>query len=184
MDLGSNEHRQPDAREEPWLPNFDWLTDDLAVGGCFPIERAEELARDHRIGAIVDLREEDCDDQTRLRAAGIDFLHLPTPDLHPASAAMLERGVRFVCEHIAAADKVLIHCQHGIGRSALLSLCVLVEQGREPLDALSHAKDVREIISPSRMQYDGWVQWLNTRGKTAPDYHAFGCIAYRHLAKS
>jgi predicted protein tyrosine phosphatase len=182
MGSASAECSPKTAGQEPWEPNFDWLTSALAVGGCFPIERAEELARDHGIGAIVDLREEDCDDAERLRAAGIVFLHLPTPDLRPASAEMLERGVRFVREHLAAGDKVLIHCQHGIGRSALLSLCVLVDQGMEPLDALSHAKGVRELISPSRMQYDGWARWLRTRGKTAPDYHAFGCIAYRHLA--
>ena len=182
MGFASAERPPPRAGEEPWRPNFDWLTGALAVGGCFPIERAEELARDHGIRAIVDLREEDCDDSGRLRAAGIDFLHLPTPDLHPASVERLERGVRFVREPIAGGHKVLIHCQHGIGRSALLSLCVLVEQGLEPLDALAHAKDARELISPSRMQYEGWAQWLRTRGKTAPDYHRFGCIAYRHLA--
>ena len=168
--------------EPAWTPDFHWLTESLAVGGCFPIDRAGELASAHGIGAVVDLRQEDCDDEERLRAAGIDFLHLPTPDLEPASAAMLERGVGFAREHIRRGDKVLIHCQHGIGRSALLSLCVLVEEGWEPLQALSHAKDVREAVSPSHSQYRGWSDWLSSRGKAAPDYHTFGCIAYRHLA--
>jgi protein-tyrosine phosphatase len=165
-----------------WTPDFHWLTDSLAVGARFPAERADELARDHGIAAIVDLREEDRDDEPRLRAAGIDFLHLPTPDLEPASVDMLERGVRFAREHIVRGNKVLIHCQHGIGRSALLSLCVLVEEGWEPLDALRHAKDARELVSPSHAQYRGWAEWLRSRGKVAPDYHTFGCIAYRHLA--
>ena len=164
-----------------WRPNFRWLTETLAVGGCFPIERADELAREHAVGAIVDLRQEDCDDHVRLRAAGIDFLHLPTPDLHPTSVGMLDRGVDFVSEHIRQGNKVLIHCQHGIGRSALLALCVMVDQGWDPLEALSHAKNVRESVSPSRSQYDGWAEWLASRGKAAPDYHTFGCIAYRHL---
>ena len=168
--------------EARWTPDFHWLTDDLAVGACFPIECAAELASEHGIGAVVDLRQEDCDDEERLRAAGIGFLHLPTPDLEPASADMLERGVRFARAHIARGHKVLIHCQHGIGRSALLSLCVLVEQGWEPLDALAHAKDVREAVSPSHSQYEGWADWLRSRGKAVPDYHTFGCIAYRHLA--
>ncbi|HEX8841967.1 MAG TPA: hypothetical protein VF757_06670, partial [Sphingomicrobium sp.] len=72
--------------------------------------------------------------------------------------------------------------QGGIGRSALLALCVLVDLGFEPLDALSHAKDRREAVSPSLDQYQGWARWLEGRGKPAPDYHSFGCIAYRHLA--
>lgn len=166
-----------------WQPDFHWLTDELAVGGCFPAERTPELACNHGIGAIVDLREEASDDAEQLGAAGIDFLHLPTPDLEPASAEMLEQGVRFARDHIDRGRKVLIHCQHGIGRSALLSLCVLVDQGMEPLEALKRAKDSRERVSPSLSQYRGWAKWLASRGKAAPDYHTFGCIAYRHLAK-
>jgi predicted protein tyrosine phosphatase len=165
-----------------WQPDFHWLTERLAVGGCFPMERAGELAERHGIGAIVDLRLEDCDDEERLRAVGIDFLHLPTPDLEAATPQMLDQGVAFAARHLDHGRRVLIHCQHGIGRSALLALCVLVDQGWEPLAALEHAKDRRARVSPSRLQYDGWAGWLASRGKVAPDYHSFGCIAYRHLA--
>jgi hypothetical protein len=59
---------------------------------------------------------------------------------------------------------------------------VLVDRGWQPLDALMHAKDRREIVSPSRSQYEGWAAWLRSRGLHAPDYHTFSCIAYRHLA--
>ena len=170
------------AGEAEWQPDFHWLTEHLAVGGCIPIERAEQLRSEHGIGAIIDLREEDRDDEEQLRAAGIAFLHLPTPDLQPASTDMLDRGVAFAREQMDEANKVLIHCQHGIGRSALLSLCVLVDLGREPLEALLLAKNAREVVSPSLSQYQGWAEWLRSRGKTAPDYHTFGCIAYRHLA--
>ena len=167
---------------DAWRPDFQWLTDDVAVGGCFPMEQAAELAAAHGIGAVVDLRAEDCDDEAVLREAGIEFLHLPTPDLEPARHEHLEAGVAFVREHVGRGDKVLIHCQHGIGRSALLALCVLVDEGWAPLEALSHAKSRREIVSPSRAQYEGWAAWLRARGIAPPDYHSFGCIAYRHLA--
>src|SRR4051812_21827676 len=82
--------------DRDWEPNFHWLTEQLALGGCFPIDRAPDLAQAHGIGAIVDLRQEACDDEDRLRAVGIDLLHLPTPDLEPASYEQLERGVEFV----------------------------------------------------------------------------------------
>ena len=165
-----------------WAADLHWLTDHLALGGCFPMDRARELAATHGIRAVVDLRQESRDDDACLNAAGIDFLHLPTPDLEPAPVEMLDRGVEFVRKHVAAREPVLVHCQHGIGRSALLALCVLVAEGWEPLDALGHAKDVRAVVSPSRSQYEGWAAWLASRGKQAPDYHNFGCIAYRHLA--
>ena len=174
-----------DARNdtaEAWIANFDWITDTLAVGGCFPIERAAELALEHGIGAVIDLRQEACDDEAELAGAGLAFLHLPTPDLDPVSVPMLDSGVAFASDRIAAGDKLLIHCQHGIGRSALLALCIMVDQGWEPLAALSQAKDRRAAISPSPSQYQGWVRWLEHRGKAAPDFHAFGCIAYRNTA--
>jgi protein-tyrosine phosphatase len=165
--------------------SFDlhWLTDQLAVGASFPMEHASSLADAHGISAVVDLREEDCDDEARLRSAGIDFLHLPTPDQMSPSHATLERGVEFARNHIARGNRVLIHCQGGIGRSPLLALCVLADLGFDPLDALAHAKDCREAVSPSYDQYLGWARWLERRGQVAPDYHTFGCIAYRHLAQ-
>lgn len=165
-----------------WTPDFHWVTDGVAIGGCFPGDRAAELATAYGIRGVVDLRAEESDDETSLRRAGIEFLHLPAPDMEPARHEQLEAGVAFVREHLALGGKVLIHCQHGIGRSALLALCVLVDQGWEPLAAVEHAKDRREQLSPSRSQFDGWADWLRSRGLVAPDYHAFGCIAYRRLA--
>ena len=165
-----------------WEPDFHWLSEQLALGSRFPMEHAGQLAEHHGIGAVVDLRAEECDDELALHAAGMDLLHLPTPDLEPATHEHLERGVSFVRERLERGEKVLIHCQHGIGRSALLALCVLVDQGWEPLDALVHAKNRRWAVSPSQSQYEGWATWLRARGVTPPDYHTFGCIAYRHLA--
>jgi hypothetical protein len=167
-----------------WQPDFDWLTDELAVGGRFPMPRAVDLARDHSVRAIVDLREEDCDDASLLAASGIAFMHLPTTDMFGCATDTLDRGVAFARGHIDRGERVLIHCQHGIGRSALLALCVLVDLGFEPLAALTLAKDRRAKVSPSLHQYQGWVEWLRSRRITPPDYHSFGCIAYRHLAGS
>jgi predicted protein tyrosine phosphatase len=175
------EEDDPSAVE--WSPDFHWLTKQLALGARFPMERAGHLADLHGITAVVDLRAEACDDEAALNAAGIELLHLPTPDLEPATHDHLERGVAFVRERLDRGDKVLVHCQHGIGRSALLALCVLVDQGWQPLDALAHAKDRRAVVSPSQSQYDGWAGWLRERGAPVPDYHSFGCIAYRHLVK-
>jgi hypothetical protein len=179
------EHEEDRAREDAvdeWNPDFHWLTEHVAVGACFPMSHAARLAGEHGISAVVDLREEDCDDEAKLSAVGIALLHLPTPDMEPASPEMLDRGVEFVMQRVRCGEKVLIHCQHGIGRSALLALCVLVDRGWAPLEALRHAKGRREILSPSRAQYEGWAAWLRERGIAAPDYYSFGCIAYRHLA--
>ncbi|HEX3699832.1 MAG TPA: dual specificity protein phosphatase family protein [Phenylobacterium sp.] len=166
-----------------WRPDLDWISEDLAVGGCFAPGRAAALAGRHGIGAVVDVRVEACDDPEELAACGISFLHLPTEDLQGVSQPMLDEGVAFARQMAAEKRKLLIHCTHGIGRSATLALCVLADLGLDPLDALRLAKDARSKVSPSLAQYDAWAAWLRRRrpGAAVPDYHAFGCIAYRHL---
>jgi hypothetical protein len=169
---------------DDWTPNFSWILPDLAVGGSFPIERAGCLAREHGVGAVVDLRQEACDDASALEACGVRFLHLPTEDMTGVSQPMLDEAVDFARAAEADGLRTLIHCQHGIGRSALAALCVMGDRGMAPLEALSLAKDQRALISPSRAQYNAWAAWLARHGLArAPSYHAFGMIAYRHLAQ-
>jgi protein-tyrosine phosphatase len=185
--------RQGDAIETglhgAWQPNLSWITDHLAVGGRFPTERTEHLARVLRIRAVIDLRREDRDDETILTHHGIAFLHLPTDDHGAVTPAMIEDGVGFARPYLQRGGRVLVHCEHGIGRSATLALCIMVDAGFAPLDALALAKDRRALVSPSPAQYTCWTQWLSRRPEarqglwTNPSFNAFKAIAYRHLAQ-
>jgi len=161
--------------------DLSWITPALAVGGCFAREVSESLAREHGIRAVVDLRAEDRDEEALLRRHGIELLHLPTVDHCAVAPRMLRDGVAFATRHRDGGGRVLIHCQHGIGRSALLALCVLVERGHAPLAALELAKTKRARVSPSPAQYEAWAAWLRERGEAVPDFDTFAAIAYRHL---
>ena len=163
--------------------DFDWLLDDVAVGGPLPEPDACGAARRRGFGAVIDVRSEAADRSAAFTAAGLAFLHLPTVDLGAVSAPMLDVGVGFARSAAASGRRLLIHCQHGIGRSALVALCVLVDRGDAPLVALRRAKDARERISPSPPQYDAWAAWLRRRDPAAavPPFDAFAEIAYRHL---
>lgn len=162
----------------------------LFVGAAFPCEAVPCIASVYGVSAVVDLREEACDDGDALARHGVALLHLPTPDLAPASQPMLRRGVAFVLPRLEAGETVLIHCQHGIGRSALLALCVMVARGMAPLDALAQAKARREIVSPSPQQFEGWREWLEDHARGAgvfwrpPSFDEFAAIAYRHLTSA
>jgi protein-tyrosine phosphatase len=170
---------------DPWVPNLSWIQPDLAVGGSFPGDQASCLAKDHGVGAVIDLRDEACDEQHALQAHGLTFLHLPTPDMTGASQPMLDAAAGFARAARREGRRLLIHCEHGIGRSATAALCVLVDRGLSPLDALRLAKARRALISPSRSQYEAWVTWLARHGvRAAPTYHEFGVVAYRRLANS
>jgi protein-tyrosine phosphatase len=173
--------------------DVSWITDTLAIGGSFAPNQTELLARDHAIAAVVDVRGEACDDEGLLAKYGIELLHLPTMDFEPITPRLLERGLAFVNAHLDAQHRVLVHCGRGIGRSALLGLCVLVERGYPPIGALALAKTRRVQVSPSRAQYDAWIAWLTTwreqHGATwvIPSFDQLKAIAYargRHVPAS
>jgi hypothetical protein len=130
---------------------------------------------------------EACDDEHLLREHGITLLHLPTEDLGAVSQPMLEEGVRWVTKHLERGHKVYIHCEHGVGRSATLALCVLVAGGEPPLEALERAKQARWQVSPSPEQLEafmGWAEaWRARHGLawSVPGFEALARIAYRHL---
>jgi Dual specificity phosphatase, catalytic domain len=143
--------------------DLDWVTPHLAVGGRFPIDAAEHLARKLGVRHVVDLRVEACDDDKVLREQGIELLHLPTRDTCGVSVPMLDEGVAWVGEKLDRGLSVYVHCEHGVGRSALLALCVLVARGDSPLQALARAKGARRKVSPSLEQLHAFRVWLSLR---------------------
>jgi predicted protein tyrosine phosphatase len=159
----------------------------LAVGASYPMEAAARLAAEHGIARVVDVRVEACDDEEILRIHGIRLLHLPTEDTRAVSQRMLRDGAAFVAEALDAGESVLVHCQYGIGRSALVALCALVHRGAPPLGALEAAKRARPVISPSPDQLEAFrrfaahVKAERGAGWEVPSLQALGEIAWRHL---
>jgi predicted protein tyrosine phosphatase len=167
-------------RQAPAL-DLVWIVPDLAVGGAPAPGAAARLAGEHGVGHVVDMRAEACDDRAELAAAGLSFLHLPTEDHHAPAQAQLDAGAAFARSARREGSRLLIHCQHGIGRSATLALCILVERGMDPLAALARAKARRPAVSPSPAQYQAWAAWIRRRALQAPSFDAFKAIAYHHL---
>lgn len=157
--------------------NWSRITPDLLVGGeVWPEEWPTLVAEG--VAAVIDLRDEAVDDAGALAALGLAFLHLPTPDHHPPSPQALDAGVAFAR---GTSGPVLVHCREGVGRSAVLALCVLADAGEAPLAALERAKAARWQVSPSPAQYEAWAAWLRARGVAPPGFDAFAAVAYRHL---
>jgi predicted protein tyrosine phosphatase len=167
--------------------DLHFLSPGLAVGARFPMDAAPRLASEHGIGRVVDVRVEDRDDEARLRIHGIRLLHLPTRDTRAISQRRLQRGVAFATEGLDRGEGVLIHCQYGIGRSALLALCVLVERGEPPLAAMERAKAARPVVSPSPEQLEALIAFsARVRVERAaswrvPTVEELGAVAWRHL---
>ncbi|MBX5483121.1 MAG: dual specificity protein phosphatase family protein [Myxococcaceae bacterium] len=162
--------------------DLDFLTPALAVGGRYEPQSCATLVQTHGIRRVVDVRLEACDDADLLRQHGIELLHLPTPDGEAVPPALLDAGVDWVNAQIDAGHRVYVHCEHGIGRSAVVALCVLCSRGLEPLEALRTAKRARWRISPSPEQLEGFTAWCRRRLQIAvPGFDALAHIAYAHL---
>jgi protein-tyrosine phosphatase len=160
--------------------DLSWVTSRLAVGGYFDMEDAALLARDLGIDRVVDLRNECCDDEEILRRHGVVLLKLPTEDRCAVSQEKLDEGVAWVEAQLGAGRRVFIHCHHGIGRSALLALCVLVFRGEDPLQAMALLKRARRQASPSPEQLEAFRTWVSRRARAfpVPSLDALGRIAW------
>ncbi len=170
--------------------NLSWVTPLLAVGGSFPPSACPLLSRGLSVRHVVDVRHECCDDEALLSAHGIELLHLPTIDMTALSQEMLDTGVAWIGPRVDRQEKVLIHCEHGIGRSPLLTLCVLVSRGLTPMEALLTTKTARERVSPSPTQLWAYIEWCTRFRSSAgarwpvPSLEALMTVAYRHLCPS
>jgi protein-tyrosine phosphatase len=169
------------------VTDLHFVAPGLAVGARFPPAAAPWLAAVHGISRVVDVRQEACDDEVLLRDHGIRLLHLPTEDTCAISQERLRTGVVFVAEGLDRGEAVLVHCQYGIGRSALLALCVLVSRGEAPLRAIERAKRARRVVSPSPSQLEALRRFAEElkaeRGApwAVPSVPQLGAIAWRHL---
>jgi protein-tyrosine phosphatase len=185
--VGAAHANEPRRAHRSRVIDLHFVAPGLAVGARFPPEAAPGLAAVHGIARVVDVRQEACDDEALLRGHGIRLLHLPTEDTCAISQERLRAGVAFVSEGLERGEAVLIHCQYGIGRSALLALCVLVARGDAPLRALARAKQARRVVSPSPSQLEAlrvFAEELKAeRGAPweVPSFRQLAVVAWRHL---
>ncbi len=131
--------------------DYSWIATDMAVGGRIRPTDIPLLAR-AGITRVVDVRSEHQDDVAALRRGGIELLYLPTPDTYPLSLEDLARGAEWINAQRAAGQKVLIHCEHGVGRSVLLTAAALVKEGLSPYAAFSLIAEHRWQAAPNRRQ--------------------------------
>ena len=131
--------------------NLSWVTDHLAVGGRI---RPEDIRALGLLGVthVIDTRSEYADDEVALGHEHIELLHLPAPDTYPLTVEQLIQGATWANEKIQQGGRVLIHCEHGVGRSVLLTCAVLVNSGMHASDALTLVKQKRWQASPNHRQ--------------------------------
>jgi protein-tyrosine phosphatase len=136
---------------QPKQLNYTEVTPQLAVGGAFRKRQIKHLAQ-RGVSAVVDCRMEARDDPAALAAAGIELLHVPTPDRHGFSSAQMRDGVCWTLDRVSAGKRVFLHCEHGVGRGPLMACAVLVAQGHSAAEALRIVRSARWQALPNDRQ--------------------------------
>jgi protein tyrosine phosphatase (PTP) superfamily phosphohydrolase (DUF442 family) len=152
---------------QPKQLNYTDVTPQLAVGGAFKTRDIRHLEK-RGVTAVVDCRQEARDNPDALRLAGIEFLHIPTPDRHGFTYDQLHQGVDWVLDHVGNGGRAFLHCEHGVGRGPLMACAVLVAQGHTAPEALRVVRSARWQALPNDRQLSALLvfedQWRARRG--------------------
>lgn len=131
--------------------NMSWVTPNLAVGGRIRPEDIPALAR-AGITHVIDTRAEHQDDQQALAREHIQFYSLPVRDTYPLTVEQMMEGSEWANKAMQEGGRVLIHCEHGVGRSVQLTCAVLIYQGMHAQDAVHQVQEKRWQASPNHRQ--------------------------------
>ena len=134
------------------IPNFSWLIDGNLAGsghiGGWGVYEKEILNDDlnqllnEGIRAIVSLTEHPLDTVSVI-SKGMNYLHIPIPDMTPPSLDAVNEFVRFVDGQFGEKRPVLVHCEAGLGRTGTMLGCYLVKIGLSPGDAINKVRSHR-----------------------------------------
>jgi hypothetical protein len=153
---------------QPKQLNYSDVTPNLAVGGAFRRGQIKHLTQ-RGVTAVVDCRLEARDDRQALASAGIELLHVPTPDRYGFTFAQMEEGVDWVLDRIGEGGRAFLHCEHGVGRGPLMTCAVLVAQGYSAVEALRIVRRGRWQALPNDRQLAALLDFERVWRSRAPD---------------
>src|SRR6266511_1842346 len=143
---------------QPKQLNYSDVTPHLAVGGAFRKRQIKRL-KHHGVTAVVDCRLEARDDPEALKAASIEFLHVPTLDRYGFSFDQMLEGVQWTLEHTRKGGRTFLHCEHGVGRGPLMACAVLIAEGHSAPEALKIVRGKRWQALPNDRQLDALLKF-------------------------
>jgi protein-tyrosine phosphatase len=108
-----------------------------------------------------------CEEQSELtlgeeeplcRANGIAFVSFPIVDRSiPSSFEALSDQITKLAEQLANGKNIAVHCRQGIGRAALVAICLLTLAGVEPATAIVRVGAARGCSVPETQEQRRWI---------------------------
>ena len=98
------------------------------------------------------------DEEELCRANAIQSLSFPIPDRGiPPSMGTFSDVVTKLAEQLADGKNVAVHCRQGIGRAALVAICLLILSGVEPAAAIERVGSARGCSVPETPDQRLWI---------------------------
>jgi protein-tyrosine phosphatase len=125
------------------------------LGGSDLRGELDHIAADG-FGHVVSLLEQDeaaelglADEASLCEALGIRFHHLPVRDGSIPGFAVYVAFMAALTEALKDKRGLVVHCRHGIGRTSLVVIGLLLRQGWPYADAAELASEVRDAVLPA-----------------------------------
>lgn len=140
-------------------PNTNEITENVWVGGF----NSPELVVSQNFDVVLDLREiEDLKYQNFLMNHGLEYVNVKIPDRYGASPEVLSKIVALIDAKVRKGRKVLVHCNLGRGRSALVVAAYLVSHGLSPEEAIKKIKEKRNVTYLNERQRQALSDFADT----------------------
>jgi protein-tyrosine phosphatase len=131
----------------------DWLEDEIQAWRRSGVEvLVSLLTREEQ--SDLNLSEE----ESLCRANGLEFVSFPIVDRSvPSSVEAFSSQAATLAERLAEGKNVAVHCRQGIGRAALVAICVLIWSGLEPAAAIERVGVARGCAVPETAEQRLWI---------------------------
>jgi protein-tyrosine phosphatase len=91
---------------------------------------------------------------------GLHFLRFPIPDRQvPTSTSELAKALEPLELDLRGGRSAVIHCRQGVGRSGLISACLLMNQGITPQTAVDRISAARGVSIPETAEQRTWIDY-------------------------
>jgi len=98
------------------------------------------------------------DEESLCRANNIEFVSFPIVDRGvPSSADAFSEQVDKLGERLAGGKNIAVHCRQGIGRAALIAICLLIWSGLESATAIEQVGTARGCAVPETPDQRRWI---------------------------
>lgn len=131
----------------------DWLRDEVAAWRESGIDTVVDLLTVEE-RQDLDLREQ----PTICHSVGIEHVSFSISDRGvPDDRSAVKRLVHDILRQASNGKSIGVHCRAGIGRSALITACVLVESEQTSEDAFATIATARGVRVPDTEEQRAWV---------------------------